>query len=217
MAHQKSKGFLSVPVGGIPPSGELVELNSTTQKGGTTLFNAADQQQDLYAIYGYHDAGGNMKIAYVILLLIILAAIVGCATEDTEITPMSKTLRSKPVETVQETTETQPEETYTPPETTTKTTTTKTTTTTTTTEMTFEQEEAKAIEAAKAFVKSLDGYKNQQGRELEVMNSAKTGCEGCWVFDIRFVRDVLYYPEKTERINVHVSLKNWKMETYTFR
>ena len=157
-----------------------------------------------------------MRIAYILSLLVIIAAVAGCATQEIataeERVIQSDSVKKTPV--VQE--EAEPQE----PATTTTKTTTKTTTTPTqetTSEVTFEQEEAKAVEAAKAFVKSLDGYKLQQGRELQVLNAAKTGCEGCWVVDLSFTRDLLYYPDKIEYIKVHVVLKNWKMDTYTFR
>jgi hypothetical protein len=84
------------------------------------------------------------------------------------------------------------------------------------TAMTFEEEQAKAIEAAKKFVQSLDGYKDQGGRELQAVTSVKSGCVGCWIVELTFTRNLLYYPDKTEHIRVNVELKNWKMSTYTF-
>jgi hypothetical protein len=83
-------------------------------------------------------------------------------------------------------------------------------------ETSYDDEQAKAHEAAMAFVKTLDGYKNQMGRGLEVISSVKTSCEGCWIVEMRFERDLLYYPDKTEFIKVNVHLKNWKMDTYEF-
>jgi predicted small secreted protein len=82
--------------------------------------------------------------------------------------------------------------------------------------LTIEEEEAKAVDAAKAFVEELDGFKNQKGRGIEVLSAAKSGCTGCWIVDLTFERDVLYYPDKTEFIKVSVNLKNWKMSSYTF-
>jgi hypothetical protein len=154
-----------------------------------------------------------MRIAYILSLLVIMAAVAGCATQ--EITTADErvikptSMKTTPVEQEEPAAETE-----TAPA---KTTTKATPPPATSTEMTFEQEEAKAVEAAKEFVKSLDGYKLQQGRELQVLNAAKTGCEGCWVVDLSFTRDLLYYPDKIEYIKVHVALKNWKMDTYTFR
>ncbi len=99
------------------------------------------------------------------------------------------------------------------------TTTTKTTTATTpaaTDTMTLEEEEVKAEDTAKLFVKSLDGYKNQNGRELQIQSSVKSGCTGCWIVELKFSRDMQYFPEKEEIIKVRVQLKNWKMDSYTF-
>jgi len=82
--------------------------------------------------------------------------------------------------------------------------------------MTFDEEQDRAIDAAKEFVQSLDGYKDQGGRELQALNSVKSGCVGCWIVEITFTRNLLYYPDKTEHIRVNVELKNWKMSAYTF-
>jgi hypothetical protein len=76
--------------------------------------------------------------------------------------------------------------------------------------------EDRAIDIAKEFVMDLDGYKNQQGRDLQIINSAKSGCDGCWIIEVTFARNVLYYPDKTEHITVNVNLKDWKVSSYTF-
>jgi len=42
LAHQKSRGFLSVPVGGDPLSRAKLYPLDASQQGGTLLFNNAD-------------------------------------------------------------------------------------------------------------------------------------------------------------------------------
>ena len=79
-----------------------------------------------------------------------------------------------------------------------------------------EDSNAKAEDIAKAYVKNMAGYKEQDGRYLKVTNAYGTGCEGCWIIDLRFERSLKYYPEKTEIIKVHVNMKDWKVDSYTF-
>jgi len=138
------------------------------------------------------------KTIFIIALLLLSILAIGCSKEEQDV-QITKVNPAKVV------------------------TTTKTPTTTTTTtvkqpepQMTLEEEEAKAVEAATQFVKNLDGYKSQNGRSLDVLNAAKSGCTGCWIIEMSFTRDLLYYPDKIEYIKVNVNLKNWKMDSYTF-
>jgi len=83
-------------------------------------------------------------------------------------------------------------------------------------EMSFDEEEALAIQAAKDFVESLEGFKDQKGRDLQIKSTVKTGCEGCWIVELTFIRADKYYPDKTEKIRANVKLKDFKMDSYTF-
>jgi len=83
-------------------------------------------------------------------------------------------------------------------------------------EMTFEEEKAKAVERAEEIIKDMSGYKDQQGRFLKVLSAAKMGCEGCWLVEMSFTRDLLYYPEKEEFIKVNLRMKDWEMDSFTF-
>ncbi|MBW2972231.1 hypothetical protein KY359_04315 [Candidatus Woesearchaeota archaeon] len=161
--------------------------------------------------------------SYVAIILILLMLAAGCA-----ITKDTYTLSSKPVKSTQtereESTEPAAPEPEEPAEEKTYTPTKKDVTTTPEPEpvpepepqMTFEQEEQKAIAAAEDFVKSMDSFKSQHGRNLKVVNTIKTGCEGCWIVYMSFTRDLQYYPDKIEYVKINVKLKNWKMESYTF-
>jgi hypothetical protein len=149
------------------------------------------------------------KITFATSVLLIAALLLGCAQQEittmkstrTSTTPVEEEAADEPVQ----------EEKYEAPKTT-----TKTTTTTTSTAMSFEEEEAKAIAAAEDFVKSLDGYKNQRGRQIQTHNTAKLKCTGCWLVQMSYTRDLLYYPDKDEKIMINVELKDWKMTKYTF-
>jgi hypothetical protein len=151
------------------------------------------------------------KTAFMIVLLVLAAFLLGCAEK--EITTLkSSRVAATPIE--EEADDEPAEETgYVAPKTITKTTKTATAPPPA---MSFEEEEAKAIAAAEEFVKSLDGYKDQHGRLLQVHNTAKLKCEGCWLIEMSFTRDLLYYPDKTEHILINVELKDWKMTKYTF-
>lgn len=156
------------------------------------------------------------------MLIILLALVAGCGIMKNTYTIQSRPKAAPaetqaPIEEAEEQTEPvqEPAQTAPAPKAPAKTVTT-TAKTTSGTAMSLEEEETKAIEAAKAFVKSLDGYKNQQGRELNVLSTVKTGDNGSWIVEIRFTRDLLYYPDKTEHIKVNVKLKDWKMSSYTF-
>ena len=80
----------------------------------------------------------------------------------------------------------------------------------------FEAEEARAIEAAKDWLDNLDGFANQKGRDVQIKNTVKTDCEGCWLVELTFIRTDQYYPDKDEKIRVNLKLKDWEMDSYTF-
>jgi hypothetical protein len=82
--------------------------------------------------------------------------------------------------------------------------------------MSFEDEEAKAIAVAKDWLDTLEGFKDQKGRDVQIKNTVKTGCEGCWIVELTFVRTDKYFPDKTEKIRVNLKLKDWNMDSYTF-
>jgi hypothetical protein len=83
-------------------------------------------------------------------------------------------------------------------------------------EATLEDEEKKANALAENYVKQMAGYANQNGREITIISSAKSGCEGCWIVELTFTRDLLYYPDKTEHIKMNIQIRKWKVESYTF-
>jgi hypothetical protein len=76
--------------------------------------------------------------------------------------------------------------------------------------------EEKAIEVVTEYVKNMGGYKDQMGRGLTFQIPVQSGCEGCWIVDLTFQRNLLYYPDKTEIIKMSVYLKNWKVDRYDF-
>ncbi len=80
----------------------------------------------------------------------------------------------------------------------------------------FDMEEDRAISAAKDWLDSLDGFANQKGRDVQIKNTVKTECEGCWLVELTFVRTDQYYPDKDEKVRVNLKLKDWKMDSYTF-
>ncbi|MBN1543826.1 hypothetical protein JW898_00005 [Candidatus Woesearchaeota archaeon] len=161
-------------------------------------------------------------LAYIALMIILVSLVAGCGIMKDTYTIQSrpKAAQAETLAHAEEAEEQEPAqaptETAPAPKAPAKTATTTAKTTPATTGMSLEEEEAKAIEAAKEFVKSLDGYKNQHGRELSVLSTVKTGENGSWIVEVRFTRDLLYYPDKTEYIKVNVKLKDWKMSSYTF-
>ena len=91
-----------------------------------------------------------------------------------------------------------------------------TTRTTTTTTNTLSGEE-RAKEVATDYIKKLDGYRSYNGRSLKFLTISNTGGDGNYVIDARFWRDATMSDYATEEpINVHLSIKKWKGDSYTF-
>lgn len=95
------------------------------------------------------------------------------------------------------------------------TTTTTRTTTTTTTSTLSDQDRAEQI--ATDYIKNLAGYRDFNGRRITFKSVTKNSGDGNYIIDAVFWRDPIGSDySKEEPINVHLTIKKWKADSYTF-
>ena len=78
-------------------------------------------------------------------------------------------------------------------------------------------DDERAEKIAIAYIKNLDGYKSYNGRQLKFKSITKSGSNGDYVVDATFWRDARTSDYATEEpINVHLNIRKWKADSYTF-
>lgn len=77
-------------------------------------------------------------------------------------------------------------------------------------------EEEKALAVADDYISQMSGFKDQRGRDLQFQIPVHSGCEGCWIVDATFHRNMLYYPDKTEIVKISLYMKDWEVDRYDF-
>ncbi|MFC1722617.1 hypothetical protein ACFL0V_00600, partial [Nanoarchaeota archaeon] len=77
--------------------------------------------------------------------------------------------------------------------------------------------EERAKQIATAYIRNIDGYKSFNGRNLKFKNVFNSGGDGDWIVDASFIRDAQMSDyQKEEPINIHLNIKKWKADSYTF-
>ncbi len=158
------------------------------------------------------------KILFAVLLILTISMVAGCSSSE------GNTLTGKTTASVSDNHDDSDnpsiDKSYdtkrsdTPSKTTKTATTTTRTTTQTTTSMTDEE---RAEKIAVDYIKDLPGYKYYNGRQLKIISIVKNSGDGNYIIDARFIRDpTLADYAKEEPINVHLNVRKWKGDSYTF-
>lgn len=77
------------------------------------------------------------------------------------------------------------------------------------------QEDAEKI--ASDFVMNMAQYNDNNGRNLQVVQTIPVICSGCWIVDIWFDVDSLHDPLVTERAIVQVTIDSWEVVSMDYR
>ena len=96
------------------------------------------------------------------------------------------------------------------------TTTTRTTTTTQTTTSALSDED-RAKQVATEYIKKLPGYRDFNGRNIQFKTVTKNSGDGNYLVDATFIRNPIGSDyAREEPINVHLTIRKWKGDSYTF-
>lgn len=80
-----------------------------------------------------------------------------------------------------------------------------------------EESQENAEEIASDFVMNMAQYKDNNGRNLQIVQTVPVICSGCWIIDIWFDVDSLNDPSVTERAIIQVTIDNWEVVSMDYR